>query len=456
MTTTGSGRLGAWALVWLALGDAIGAGFFLAAGIAIRAAGPGVLVAYSIGAVLTWLVLRALAELTAFRTVPGSFRVYAEKAFGPMAGFCTGWVYWTALTLGLASEATATALFLQRWLGLPLWLLSVAAGAAVVGMNLLSVTLFGKVEGWLTAAKVVALGLFIAAGVALLAGLWPGRPQAWPGALGAQPWLPGGWAGVAGAMLMVTFGFAGAECLGLAVGETTNPRRTVPRAINLSLAFLLVLYLGSVAVLVFLLPTARVPTGTSPFVAALEARGIGWAGGLMNVVVVAAAFSAMNSALYAGSRMLHSMAAEGQAPAFLCRTARSGQPVGAVAFTAGALGVAVLLAYIMPERAYLYITSASGFALVLVWLVILASHAKWRRRPGSWVGLALGIATLATAPLVPGQWVGLAGGLVLAALAAVAYLLRRRDRRTAPPVPAAAPTPAEPAEPAGAEGPVRT
>ncbi len=427
--TAGTGRLGAWSLVWLALGDAIGAGFFLAAGIAVRSAGSGVLLAYALGGLLTWLVLRALAELTAFRTVPGSFRVYAEKAFGPMAGFCTGWVYWIAITLALASEATATALYLQRWLPLPLWLLSLGAGALVLSMNCLSLSSFGRVEGWLTGIKAVALAAFIITGLLLLGGLWPGRAAAWPGALGSEPVFPAGAAGLAGAMLMVIFGYAGAECVGMAVGETHDPRRSVPRAINLTLGLLLVLYLGSMGVLVALLPTAAVPTDTSPFVAALERQGIGWAGVLMHGVVLAAAFSAMNSALYAGSRMLHGLARDGLAPPALARTAADGQPAAAVRFTAGALGLAVLVAYIIPEQAYLYVTSAGGFAVLLVWVVILASHAKWRRRPASWLGLALGLGTLATAPLVPGQLVGLAGGLTLAAATAVAYLVTYRPRR---------------------------
>lgn len=426
VTTAGSGRLGAWALVWIALGEAIGAGFFQAAGIALQAAGPGVLLAYALGGLLTWLVLRALAELTVFRTVPGSFRVYAEKAFGPMVGFVTGWVYWSALTLALASEATATGLYLQRWLPLPLWLLSLGAGAAVVGMNLLTVDSFGRVEGWLTAAKVAALAAFILVGSAVLAG---GGAAA--GAPGPAPrsWFPGGAAGVAGAMLMVTFGYAGVECLGLAVGEAADPRRTVPRAINLALGLLLTLYLGAVAVLVALLPAEQVPAVESPFVAALETRGFARVGSLMHGVVLAAAFSAMNSAVYASSRMLHAMAREGHAPAALCRAGAGGQPVGAIAFTAAALVPGVLLTFLLPERAYLYVTSASGFAGVLVWLVLLASHARWRRRPGSWLGLAIGLATLATAPLVPGQWVGLAGGLTLVSLAVLAYLLRTPGQR---------------------------
>lgn len=436
MTKTGCGRLGTWALVTLALGDAIGAGFFLAAGIAIGAAGPGVLVAYALSGLLAWLVLRALAELTAFRTVPGSFRVYAEKAFGPMAGFCTGWVYWTAVTLALASEVTATALYLQLWLPAPLWLLSLGAGAAVVGMNFLSVGSFGRLEGWLTGVKVAALAAFILIGLALLAGLWPGRPPLGAGALAIRPFFPAGAGGVAGAMLMAVFGYAGVECLGLAVGEAEDPRRTVPRAITLTLALLLVLYLGSVGVLAALLPAAAVPPGESPFVAALAAHGIPRAGALMNVVLVVAAFSAMNSALYAGSRMLWSMAREGQAPSALARCNAAGLPAGALGFTAGALGLAVLLAYLIPERAYLYVTSAGGFAVVLVWLMILASHAKWRRRPGSWAGILLGLGTLATAPAVPGQWVGLAGGLALAAASAAAYWIVQRCAQPALPAPA--------------------
>lgn len=458
----GKDGLTAGQLVLLALGSVVGGAFFLAAAVTLHAAGSAALLAYALGGFLTYLILTALSELTTARPVSGSFREYAEQAFGPMAGFVVGWLYWLGLALAMSSEATATALFLRVWLpGAPVWLLSLLIIAAVTALNLLDVGLFTRVESFMAAVKVVALAAFILLGAAVVAGLVPGRPAAGLAALAGQPLLPRGPGGVAGSLLMVMFGYAGFEVLGLAAPEARHPQRTVPRAIAWTILALITLYVGGIAVLLALVPVAAVSEEVSPLVTALQQAGFPRLAGGMNLVVMSASLSAILASMYALSRMLHSLAREGQAPAFLARTAPGGAPRPALLASAAMMLVGVVLAFLLPRQVYLFLASSGGFALLFSYLAILASQLRLRRRHGchpdacrmpafpylTWLGILLVLAAMVSMPLVPGQGAGLAAGLGLLAILALAYRLVRT------PVPQ--PEPPAPHEPSPDELPLR-
>lgn len=431
----------------LGLGGVIGAGIFLASGITISRAGPAVIVSYLIGAVIMYLIVSALAEMSVANPVAGSFRVYAGEALGPLFGLTAGWMYWTSGVLTMSSEVTAAAIFARWWLpGIPLWVLSLAFSLLITGLNFLDVRGFGRIEAFLSALKVVALAGFALAGAAFIFGFFPGRPAAGLGNLTAHGgFWPRGLIGALSAMLMVMFSYAGTSVIGLAAAEARDPGKTVPQGIRVIIGAVVILYLGAITAVLAILPWRALGAGVSPFTAALDALGARWAGGVMNFVVLSAALSSMNTAMYGVSRMLYSLARDGLAPSGLSRVNRRGIPLNAIAVSSLVLAGAAALAYLLPRQAFIYITSSSGFVSMFNWATIAATHLRYRpmlerRLPDglehrtfgfpwtSRLGLVLVVGVILTVPLAPGQWVGLALGSTLFIVLAGTYYLTRLRR----------------------------
>ncbi len=435
-----AGGLTAWQLTMLAMGTVIGGSFFLGSAVAIKSAGPAIIAAFLLGGALVYVILFALSEMTVADAAPGSFRTFAERAFGPGAGFTVGWVYWTGLVLAMSSEAMAVSIFIKGWLpGLSIPLTGAAIIVAVTLLNLLGAEKLSRLESGLAAVKLLAIAGFIALGAALIVGLVPGLPPAGAGAVAAEPLLPAGVGGVAGSMLIVVFSYAGFEVIGLAASEARDPHRTVPRAIRMTVAGLVGLYVLVMAALLPLVPTGALTTEVSPLVAALAAWRLAWAGNAMNIVLVSAILSTMLAAMFGLGRMMRSLAAEGHAPAWL----RDGSdiPYRGILFSGAAMLAGLALGQVLPEQVYLFLVSAGGFSLLLAYAVILATHYKFRRTRGcppqgncqlpgfpytSWLAMGGCVAIIASMPLVPGQGAGLAAGLALLAVFAAAYQAKKR------------------------------
>lgn len=439
------GGLSAWQLTMLALGTVIGGSFFLGSAVAIRSAGPAVIVSFLLGGALVYVILFALSEMTVADPAPGSFRTFADRAFGPGAGFTVGWMYWTGLVLAMSSEATAVSIFIRSWLpGLSIPLMGSAIIVAVSLLNLLGADRLSRLESVLAAVKLLAIAGFIALGAALVAGLVPGAPTAGAGALVAEPLLPGGAGGVAGSMLIVMFSYAGFEVIGLAASEARDPHRAVPRAIGMTVAGLVGLYVLAVVALLPLTPTGTLTTEASPLVTALEAWRLTWAGNAMNAVLVSAILSTMLAAMFGLGRMMRSLADEGYAPAWL--KDKGDIPYRGILFSGAGMLAGLALGFTLPAQVYLFLVSAGGFSLLMAYVVILATHYKFRRLHGcppngdcqlpgypytSWLALGGCVAVIASMPLVPGQGAGLAAGLALLAIFAAAYLATSRLRTRA-------------------------
>lgn len=435
-------QLSVMQLVMLALGTSVGGSFFLGTSIALRSAGAGTLIAFAVAGLLAYIVLMALSEMAVARPTHGSFREYAEVAFGPMAGFVVGWVYWTGLVLALSSEATAAALFTRVWLpGVPLWMVSLAIIAGVTLLNLVDLRLFAAVESVMSGAKLLAIAAFVVLIGSMLLGLLPGRPPAGGmAALTAQPLLPRGLGGLGGSMLIVLFAYAGFEVVGLAAPDAKDPARTIPRAVVLTVVALVTLFIATMAVLVPVLPLSAVSTEESPMVTALRLVGHPGLSAGLNAVVMSASLSTMLAATYGLGRMLYSLAEEGQAPAIFKRLTPTGAPRLATLASGAAMLVGVVLAFLLPKRVYIFLVSSGGFSLLFAYLIILASQLVIRRREGcrvgscqlpgypysTWLGIVLLILSMAAMPFVPGQGAGLLAGIGLVVLFSAAYLLRGR------------------------------
>lgn len=408
---------------------------FLGSSIAIRAAGPAILPAFILGGILVYIILTALSEMTVADPKPGSFRTYSEQLFGPWLGFMVGWVYWTGLILAMSSEATAASIFLQTWIPeVPLFVLAILIIVAVTLLNLLGAKLLSSLEGGLAAIKLGALIGFIGLAVALIVGLIPQKAPVGLGVLTREPLFPGGIAGVAGSMLIVLFSYAGFETIGLAASEARTPHKTIPRAIKFTVISLVGLYCAVIATLLPLTPTGTLTEEVSPMVAALTAGGLNWAAGSINVILVSAILSTMLAATFGLGRMVRSLADAGHAPFFL--KDRGDIPLRGIIFSGAAMLASVGLGYILPEQMYIFLVSAGGFSLLFAYVIILATHYRYRKMNGcppqgncqlagfpysSLLAITGLIVVILTMPFIPGQGSGLYVGLILTAFYLILY-----------------------------------
>ncbi len=439
--------LSAFQLTMLTLGTVIGGSFFLGSSIAIKAAGPSIILGFILGGILVYFILNALSEMTVANPHPGSFRTHAAEAYGPFLGFLVGWVYWTGLVLAMSSEATAASLFIKSWfpyLSLPL--LSIAIVVVITLLNLLGASLLSQLESSLAAVKLLAIIVFIVLAVGLVLGVWSARTPLGLGALQNAVFLPNGLAGLAGSMLIVIFCYAGFEVIGLAASEARDPQKTVPRAIKATVVTLLGLYIAVIALLLPLISTGGLSAKVSPLVQALNMQGLGVAAGLVNLVLITAILSTMLAATFGLGRMLRSLADSGDAPAFLID--RGEVPLRGILFSGLAMLLGVSMSYLLPDRIYIFLISSGGFSLLFAYLIIMLTHLRFRQRFGcpprgncqlggfpytTWAAIISLIIVIVTMPLIPGQGSGLLAGLSLIVLYSLAYFVfRLAPLRTAP------------------------
>ncbi|GIM30004.1 GABA permease [Clostridium polyendosporum] len=430
--------LSAWQLTMMALGTVIGGSFFLGSSVAIHAAGPAILISYILGGLLVYFILFALSEMTVANPDSGSFRTFAAQVFGPGAGFVVGWVYWTGMVLAMSSEATAVSILVREWL--PNISISLLGSLIIIGvtmLNLLGADKLSKLESSLAAVKLLAIVSFIIIGLLLIIGVMPRISPVGAGALVTEPLMPGGIKSIAGSMLIVIFSYAGFEIIGLAASETDNPRETVPKAITYTVLCLVGFYILSVIVLLPLIPTADLSEDVSPMVAALNRWGIGWAGTIINLVLITAILSTMLAAMFGLGRMMRSLADEGHAPNWL-KDKRS-VPYRGIIFSGFAMLLGLGLGFLLP-RVYLFLISSGGFALLFTYAAILATHIRFRKRNGcppegkcqmpgypytSWIALTSIIIVILSMPFISGQASGLIAGFIVVALYSLIYIAIR-------------------------------
>ncbi len=431
--------LTAWQLTMMALGTVVGGSFFLGSAVAIRTAGPSIIISYILGGILVYFIVFSLSEMTVADPDPGSFRAFAEKMYGPGVGFVVGWVYWTGLVLAMSSEATAVSIFLRGWFpGISLQILGSTIIIGVAFLNLLGADRLSKLESGLAVIKIAAIIGFILIGLSLIAGAIPGIPKVGIGELARESWFPAGVSGIAGSMLIVMFTYAGFEIIGLAAAETADPLKTVPRAIAYTVVGLVGLYVIAVSVLLPLIPTGTLSEEESPLVAALVRWQLGWAGNAINFVLVTAILSTMLAAMFGLGRIMRSLADEGHAPAWVKDSGNI--PFRGILFSGIAMLIAFFLSFILPAQVYLFLVSSGGFSLLFAYVIILATHYKFRKKfgcppngkcqlPGfpysSWLALGSSILILASMPLIPGQGAGMVAGLLLVFFYSAAYLIKK-------------------------------
>ncbi|MGW0390836.1 amino acid permease [Streptomyces sp. NPDC003042] len=369
-------------LTMLGLGGVIGAGLFVGSGAGIGIAGPAIICSYLLAGVLAMLVMRMLGEMSAAMPASGSFSVYAEKALGRWAGFSAGWLYWFLLVVVLAVEATGAAKIANGWLpSVDQWVWVLIFMVVFTLSNLAAVRNFGEFEFWFAALKVGAIVLFLILGTLAIFGFLPDTdPVGLANLSGDGGFFPAGIGGMIAGMLAVVFAFGGLEVVTIAAAESDDPARSVARAVRSAVWRILFFYVGSMLVIVTLLPWESLKPGQSPYVAVLDSIGIPAAGQIMNIVVFVALLSALNANLYGSSRMVFSLAERGEAPRALLKVSGGGVPRRAV-FASVSFGfVSVVLNLLWPDTVFLYMLNAVGAVLLFVWALIAVSQLRLRGR----------------------------------------------------------------------------
>ncbi|MGW4034752.1 amino acid permease [Streptomyces sp. NPDC004778] len=370
-------------LSMIAIGGVIGAGLFVGSSAGIAAAGPAILISYAMVGLMVVLVMRMLGEMAAARPSSGSFSAYADQALGRWAGFSIGWLYWFFWVVVLAVEATAGAAILENWIpGVPQWAWALIVMVVLTATNLVSVGSYGEFEFWFAGIKVVAIAAFVVVGFLAVFGLLPGSDN--PG-LGLAHltdnggFFPEGPGAILTGVLMVVFSFMGSEIVTLAAGESSDPQRAVSKATNSVIWRIAVFYLGSIFVVLTLLPWNDPSIQEKgSYVAALDSIGIPQAGNVMDFIVLTAVLSCLNSGLYTASRMAFSLGERGDAPKSFAKVNRRGVPQAAILVSVVFGFVAVFFNYQWPDTVFQFLLNSSGAVALFVWLVICFTQLRMR------------------------------------------------------------------------------
>ena len=354
----------------------------LGSGRSISLAGPSILLTYMITGIICFFIMRALGELLLSNLNHHSFIDFVEEYLGDRAAFITGWTYWFCwLSLAMA-DLTAVGLYMQYWIPwMPQWIPALVVLAVLLVMNLTAVKHFGEMEFWFALIKVIAIVSLIIIGlIMILTGFTTNAgAAAFDNLWNYGGWFPNGPMGFILSFQMVVFAFTGIELVGLTAGETENPEKVIPMAINNIPLRIILFYIGSLAIIMSIYPWIAVDPNSSPFVAVFNAVGILAAASIVNFVVLTSAASATNSGIFSTSRMIYALSKRGHAPSRMKRLTNHAVPYQATLFSAAALLFTVVLNYVMPESVFIMITSISTFCFIYIWAIIVICHLKYRK-----------------------------------------------------------------------------
>ena len=369
----------------IAIGSSIGTGLFLGAGGRLHDAGPSLFLIYAVAGFFGYLILRQLGELVVHRPSSGSFVSYCREFYGERSAYFVGWMYWLSWAATAIVDATAIAIYVG-WFGryspfidqTPQWVIAFIVLVLVLGMNLVSVKLFGELEFWFALIKVASLVIF------MLVGIWfvvMGNPNGDPTGISLITdhggLIPNGLLPALVISQGVIFAYSGIELVGVASGETEGAQQRIPKAINTVIIRIAVFYVGSVLLLTMLMPYTAYSADESPFVTFFNSIGVPYAGEIMQLVVITAALSSLNAGLYSTGRVVRSMAMNGSAPMWAGHMNRFGVPAGGILLTGGVAFLGVVLNYLVPEQAFEIVLNISAIGIIVGWAAITMPHQKF-------------------------------------------------------------------------------
>lgn len=366
----------------IAIGGTIGTGLFLGAGKAIELAGPSIILAYLIVGTALFFVMRALGELLLTDAGFESFTDFTTHYVGSWAGYITGWTYWFCWIMVAMADIIAVGMYVNYWFDIPQWIPSLIAVVVLLGLNLLTVKLFGELEFWFALIKIVTIVGLIIVGIIMIVF---GFETEYGKASVSNLWTHGGFFanGLSGFLLafqMVVFAFVGVELVGVTASETADPKKNIPSAINKIPMRILLFYVGALVVILSITPWTNISGASSPFVQVFTLVGIPVAAGLINFVVLTSAASAGNSGLFSTSRMLYNLGKNNNAPKSFAKLNTRAVPQNALVTSTVVAAFGALLAKLLPDTAFNLVTTVSAICFIWVWSMILISHIIYKRR----------------------------------------------------------------------------
>ncbi|WP_338752663.1 amino acid permease [Bacillus sp. FJAT-52991] len=365
----------------ISIGGVIGAGLFVGSGTMVMSAGPAALISYIIAGLLIVLVMRMLGEMAVVNPVSGSFSAYAHQAMGPWAGFTIGWLYWFNWVIIITIEATLLGEMVNNWIpSIPAWIPSIIFPILMALTNMFSVRVYGEFEYWLASIKVAAIIIFLGLGVAIIFGLVPGvEAQSLSSLATMDNFFPNGVMPVLLGVVFITFSLSGSEVAAIAAGESENPEKNIIRAINAVVWRLLLFFVGSVSVIVMIIPHDSEHLLATPFASVFDMAGLPAAGQVMNFVIFISLLSVLNSGLYTSSRMVYSLSIQGSAPKFLSKVNKRGIPIWALVASLFFSYVFTLFKFISPDTLFAFLANSSGGVTIVMYIFIAISHIRLRR-----------------------------------------------------------------------------
>lgn len=365
----------------IAIGGAIGTGLFLGSAFAIGFAGPSVLVSYAIGGVISLLLMGCLAEMTVGHPTSGAFGAYAEFYIGPLAGFLVRYAYWSSIVLAVGTEVSAIALYMQYWFAhVPGWFWILGFSSGLIAVNAVSVNTFGSVEYGFSVFKIAAILAFILLGAYFVMTAPPASGVGFQNYTAHGGFFPRGIWGTWVAVIVAIFSYLSIEMIAVAAGEAKDPQRAITRAFRATMFRLLFFYLLTLALVIAIVPWEAAGTMGSPFVKVMSATHVPGAAGLINLVILVAALSAMNSQLYITTRMMFSLSRAGYAPRRFGAVNARGVPLAALLLSSIGIAVAGALNLLMPAASFTLMISVSMFGALFTWLMIFVTHLFFRRK----------------------------------------------------------------------------
>lgn len=368
-------------ITFMAMGGVIGTGIFKGSAETISIAGPGIVLSYVFAGLLLLVVMGAIAEMATVYANK-NMKEFIREAFGERLSFIIGWLYCFMWLTVCVIEVLAAGSFLQYWLPeLPLWLLTLASAAVIIVINMMSVGGFGETEFWLAGIKIAMIILFIILGGGILFGIIQvaDAPSLMQNFTDYGGFFPQGFTAIFSALLVVMFSYGGSELIGLTLTETQDAEKVLPRVVKSFILRVILFYTLPILIICGLIPWNQLDGQASPFVQVLASIGLQGSAHLMNFILITAVLSAANSGIYGATRMLHSMASQGEAPKALARTTSRGVPMNSLKLCAVILGAGAMLAYFAQDSLFRILMAVPGFVVLLVWITICLSQLKLRK-----------------------------------------------------------------------------
>lgn len=368
----------------IALGGVIGTGLFFGAAKSIQSTGPSIILSYILGGLVIYIIMRALGEMTVHHPSSGSFSDYANRYINSYAGFIAGWTAWFEYTVVCMVELTAVTFFLDYWIpGLPHWLICLGLLLVFTMVQLISVRLFGEFEFWFAGIKIAAIILMLLFSAYLITfnpHIHVGTVTSLHSYASLDVFFASGTKGFLFSLAIVIFSFGGTEFVSIAAGEAENPRKSIPQAISGVIVRIILFYILTILAIICLYPFNKLNANVSPFVDVFKEIGIHQAADVMNAVAITAALSAFNSCMYAASRILFSLAEQGSAPKRLAKLNKINIPSKALLFTSFCILISVIVNYVFPEKAIMYLLTIATCAILTCWFLILLTQVYFRKK----------------------------------------------------------------------------